>query len=138
MATISLDLRTRILAAYDKGDVTRQQAAERFGVSEGMVKKLLHQRRATGDIADRHRYSGNKPRLRSEHGEALRAAVAEQPDLTLAELKSRLKLGCTPQAIHHVLVALELTYKKRRCMRPSRPAPMSRRRAKFGGKRSPG
>jgi hypothetical protein len=33
MATLSLDLRTRILTAYDKAEATRQQVAERFGVS---------------------------------------------------------------------------------------------------------
>ena len=133
MATLSFELRARILAIYDKGDLTRRQVAERFCVSEGMVKKLLQQRRHTGDIAHRHRFSGNKPRLQQEHGEALREAVAEQPDLTLAELKTRLKLKCTPQAIHHVLAAMKLTYKKRRSMRPSRTAPTSRRRAHSGG-----
>jgi transposase len=133
MATLSLDLRTRILAAYDKCEATRQQVAKRFGVSEGMVKKLLQQRRRTGDIGHRHRFSGNKPRLLQEHGGALRAAVAAHPDLTLGELKARLKLACTPQAIHHVLAAMKLTYKKRLSMRPSRTEPTSRRRAPSGG-----
>lgn len=51
MATISMDLRQRILKAYDRGDVTREQVANRFEVSLAMVKKLLQQRRHTGDIA---------------------------------------------------------------------------------------
>jgi transposase len=134
MATISLDLRSRILAAYDKGDCTRAHVAQRFAVSEGMVKKLLQQRRATGDIADRHYFSGNKPRLREAHGEALLAAVTQKPDRTLAELKAHLKLGCTLQAIHYVLQELDLTYKKRRCMPPSRTAQTSPARGLRGAK----
>jgi transposase-like protein len=38
MATLSLDLRERIVRAYDKGDGTRDEIAQRFDVSLGMVK----------------------------------------------------------------------------------------------------
>ena len=48
MATLSLDLRERILRAYDKGQGTRDEIAKRFDVSLGMVKKLQQQRRDTG------------------------------------------------------------------------------------------
>ena len=51
MTTISMDLRQRILKAYDRGDTTREQVARRFEVSVGMVKKLIQQRRHAGDIA---------------------------------------------------------------------------------------
>jgi transposase len=36
--TLSLDLRERILACYDEGESTREEVAERFRVSLGMVK----------------------------------------------------------------------------------------------------
>jgi len=41
MRTLSLDLRERIVAAYDGQQGTREEVAQRFGVSVGMVKKLL-------------------------------------------------------------------------------------------------
>ena len=66
MATFSSDLRERIVAAYDRGDGT-QQIAERYDVSLGMVKKLLQQRRHTGEIAARHRFSGRKPKITVKH-----------------------------------------------------------------------
>ena len=50
MKTISLDLRERILAAYDADEGTREEVARRFRVSLGMVKKLLQQRRRLGDM----------------------------------------------------------------------------------------
>lgn len=114
MATLSLDLRHRILRAYDRGDATRDQVALRFEVSLGMVKKLLQQRRHTGDIAPRHGHSGRKPVILASHRRALRAALRDKPDLTLEELRSRLGLACTIQAIHYVLLDMGLTYKKRR------------------------
>jgi len=63
MRTTSLDLRERILAAYDNDEGTRPEIAHRFRVSLGMVKKLLQQRRHTGDITPRHRFSGRKPTI---------------------------------------------------------------------------
>jgi transposase len=37
MKTLSLDLRERIVKAYDSGNDTRDSVAARFGVSVGMV-----------------------------------------------------------------------------------------------------
>jgi transposase len=50
MRTISLDLRERILTAYDGDDGTREEVGRRFRVSTGMVKKLLLQRRRKGEM----------------------------------------------------------------------------------------
>ena len=82
MATISVDLRQRILKAYDRGDTTREQVASRFEVSLGMVKKLIQQRRHSGDIAPRHHRSGRKPIILDSHRRELRSLVSKQPDLT--------------------------------------------------------
>jgi hypothetical protein len=38
-----------------------QEIADHYRVSLGMVKKLLQQRKRTGDIGARHAYSGRKP-----------------------------------------------------------------------------
>jgi len=59
--TLSLDLRERILASYDNLEGTRQEIADRYSVSLGMVKKLLQQRRRTGEIGARHAATGAGP-----------------------------------------------------------------------------
>lgn len=114
MATIALDLRQRIVAAYDRGEGTRADIAKRFCVSPGAVAKFLHQRRKTGDLTPRHRFSGRKPKLVAEHRRQLRALLAKKPDATLQEMRAVLRVDCTIQAIHYVLVSMGLTYKKRR------------------------
>lgn len=121
MATISMDLRQRILKAYDRGDTTREQVARRFEVSVGMVKKLIQQRRHAGDIAPRHHRSGRKPLIVDSHRRELRVLLVKQPDLTLEEIRNHLGLECTIQAIHYVLVDMGLTYKKRRSAPPNNP-----------------
>jgi transposase len=115
MKTMSLDLRERIVAAYDAGKTTRQSVAERFRVSLGMVKKLLWQRKRTGDLRARHRFSGRKPMIVEAHRQRMRELLGRRPDMTLAELRSALGLNCTLPAIHYALVRMNLTYKKRHC-----------------------
>lgn len=130
---LSLDLRERIVAAYEAEEGTRAEVARRFKVSVGMVKKLLTQQRRTGDLRARYRFCGRKAKLQPEQGARLKALVQQEPDLTLAEIKERLALSCTLGAIHWVLARLGLTYKKRRSMRPNKTAPTSRKRAGSGG-----
>ena len=111
-----MDLRERIVAAYDRGEGTRMEIAARYNVSLGMVKKLLQQRRRTGDIASRHRFSGAKPKLTAVHQKRLVELVTQCPDMTLAELRDAIGISCTPQAIHYLLLRLGLPLKKRRCV----------------------
>jgi transposase len=133
MATTSLDLRQRIINAYDREEGTRADLAQRFSVSLGLVAKLLHQRRRTGDIAPRHCFSGRKPKLVAEHRRQLRTVLAKKPDATLQELRATLNLDCTIQAIHYVLAAMGLTYKKRRSGRVNKTVRTSPARGGLGG-----
>lgn len=123
MAALSLDLRQRILKAYDRGDATREQVARRFDVSLGMVKKLIQQRRHTGCIGPRHRNSGRKPKILDSHRREMKALLRDKPDLTLGELRDKLGLDCTVQAVHYALLGMGMTYKKRHSGPTSSPAP---------------
>jgi len=125
MKTLSMDLRERILDSYDRGEGTREEVAVRFRVSLGMVKKLLAQRRRTGEIGARHRHSGRKPKLLEVHHRQMRTLLRAKPDLTLEELRVRAELDCA-------LAAMGLTYKKRRCAPASKTGPTSRRRGAGG------
>ena len=133
MRTLSLDLRERIVASYDRRDGTREQIAQRFGVSLGMVKKLLQQRRRTGDITARHRFSGRKALILSAHRQQMRALLGRKPDMTLRELRAALALACTLPAIHYALQKIGLTYKKRHSGPANKAGPTSRGRAGYGG-----
>lgn len=130
--TLSLDLRERILSSYDHEEGTRAQVAHRFRVSLGMVKKLLQQRRRTGDIAPRHRLAGRKPMIVGTHQDRMRVLLAKKSDLTLKELRQATGLSCSLQAIHVVLGKMGLTYKKRPSGPASRTVPTSHGRGAAG------
>jgi len=125
MAMTSMDLRNRILKACDRGDATREQVATRYEVSLGMVKKLLQQRRKTGDIAPRYNRCGRKPMILDSHRREMRLLLSKRPDLTLDEIRAQLGLSCTIQAIHYVLADMGLTYKKRLSVQQSNRGLMS-------------
>jgi transposase len=135
--TLSLDLRERILAAYDKTEGTREEVAERFRVSLGMVKKLLQQRRRIGDVRAQHHRSGRKPRIVASHQHQLRTLLDKKPDLTLKELRMATGLTCTLPAIHYTLAKLGLTYKKRHSAPANKTARISSAPGGCGGERKP-
>ena len=136
MKTLSLDIRTRILACYDERKHTRDAIAKRFCVSLGVVKKLLRQRKATGEIGDLYHRAGRKPTITQAHRREMAAAIRERPDVTLAELRDRLGLGCSLAAIHHALDAMGMTYKKRRSGLASRTETTSGKPVSCGPKKS--
>ena len=115
MRTLSVDLRERILTSYDQKEGTREEIALRYRVSLGMVKKLLQQRRRTGDIRPRHHCAGRKPVIVDTHRRRMRELLGQKPDMTLKELRLAVSLHCTLPAIHYALDKMGLTYKKRRC-----------------------
>ena len=132
MATLSLDLRERIVSAYDRGEGSQPQIAARFSVSLGMVKKLLLQRRKTGSIKSLHHRAGRKKLIVAEHRMAIRQHLKRKPDMTLVELRDALGLSCTLPAIHYVLADMGLTFKKRHSVPPSKTAKTSAKRGDVG------
>ena len=133
MRTLSLDLRERILSSYDNEEGNREEIAHRYRVSLGMVKKLLQQRRHTGEIGARHHRSGRKPMILASHQRQMRSLLAKKPDLTLKELRAAVALECSLPAIHYALEKMGLTYKKRHSGQASKTVPISRERAGRGG-----
>jgi transposase len=133
MRTLSLDLRERILTSYDQAEGTRAKIADRYRVSLGMVKKLLQQRRRTGEIGPGHHRSGRKPLIVDTHHHKMRELLGHKPDMTLRELRQAVALKCSLPAIHYALVKIGLTYKKRRSGPASKTARILRGRGGRGG-----
>jgi transposase len=98
-----------------------------------MVKKLLQQRKRTGQIGARHAYSGRKPLIVQAHDDQMRVLLGQKPDMTLKELREALGLDCSLPAIHYALSDMGLTYKKRHSALASKTARTSHGHAKRGG-----
>src|SRR5690606_34999918 len=103
----------RIIKAFKEGTATRQQIADRFDVSLGLVKKLIQQDRHTGSIESLHHRAGRKRTIAGADEERLLRLVREQPDATLEQLRDRLGIDCHITTIHRALKRLGESYKKK-------------------------
>lgn len=116
MNPYSLDLRQKIVKAYDNREGSQRQLAKRFNVSLAFVQKLLSRYYKEGTIEPLARVNGFPPKLAAYESE-VREIVAENKDDTLAELtqklKQRLGIQFSPSTLHYYLVRLKLTRKKK-------------------------
>lgn len=112
------DLRRRILEAYEQGEGTEAQLAERFRVSVGYVEKIRGQQLRTGKMERVPHHPGRKPLFTEPIRQRLRAWLQQQPDLTLAELQQSLRqqahLGVSRPSLWVVLGKMGLRLKKSR------------------------
>jgi transposase len=128
-APYSQDLRDRVLAAYDRGMKTKQ-IAKLFDVSSAWARRIK-QRRREGGIVSAKPMGGI--RVVKIDLERLRQLVVQQPDATTQELHQRLGCACGESAVGMALRRLNLTFKKRLFMRPSRTGRTSPKSGRTGG-----
>lgn len=117
MQPYSLDLRERVVKAYEQGKGSIAEIAAMFNVGQTFVKKMLRQKRETGDLSAYPHGGGNSPTLSPKHLALLRTKVQNQRDISLIELQALLeteaKLSVHPSTISRALSQLGLGRKKK-------------------------
>jgi transposase len=127
-AAYSQDLRDRVITARDDGMPTKR-VAELFRVSRSWVRRVMQRRREHGQRSPRPRGGATVVKIDLDR---LRQLVDQQPDATVRQLHERLRIQCSVSAVDMALRRMGLSFKKRRCMPPSRIGPMSRHDARSG------
>jgi transposase len=119
-APYSLDLREKLIRAYEQGRGSQRALAQVFGVSRGFVEQLWDRYRSTGEFAPKPHGGGPRARIDGHAEGRLRQWVEEQPDATLEELCTRLqaatRIKVSPSRLCRVLQRLDLPRKKSRSM----------------------
>ena len=124
---LSMDLRSRLLAAVDDG-MSCRGAAARFGVAPSTAIRWHAQRRETGSCAPRPQGGDMRSRRVEERSDDILALWAARKDITLEELRTGLaEMGLTVSVagLHRFFVRRGMTRKKRLAMPSSRTGPMS-------------
>src|SRR5512138_335174 len=140
MKAYSNDLRRRIVETYEGGEHTLAEVADLFSVSLATVKNFLRRHRETGSPDALPHAGGRKPALNDKARQFIRAALQQDNDLTLDELRGRLRakhrLTISRPTMCRLLQALDLPRKKSRSLPLSatprvsnRPAPSTRKRS---------
>lgn len=121
MAAYSLDLRKRVVRAFDRGR-SPTAVAEQFDVSLAWVYRLVQRRRETGSIEPRKQTKFRGRALSSDQEMRLVALITARPDATLAELQHALPTRAALSTLWRTIDRLGLTVKKNRTRRRTAPA----------------
>lgn len=112
----SMDLRERVVRAYQAGEGTQQQIAQRFQVSPSFVQRLLRRQRESGQVAPLPRGGNHLAKIRGEHLALVEQLVSAQPDAYLEELVEQFvqQTGITVSrtTMHRAVKRLRLSTKK--------------------------
>ena len=111
--TYSSDLRERLIAAVTVG-MSRNEAAEVFGVAISTAVKWMQRLRDTGSWEAKPRGGGTSPL--EQHKERILTVVSERPDATLKEILAALRkqgIHTSKSALDRFLARHKITRKKK-------------------------
>jgi transposase len=124
---LSEDLRIRVIVAV-AGGMSRNAAARRFGVSIASAVRWMAAYLQTGQTAAKPRGGDRRSGRIEAQSDLLMQAIAETPDITLAELRQRLieerNEVFAISTIHDFYRRHGVTFKKRRRTPASRTGPL--------------
>ncbi len=124
---LSMDLRTRLLAAIDAG-MSCRAAAARFGVAPSTAIRWQALRRATGSAAPKRQGGDRRSRRVEQRRKDILALWEGCQDITLNELRVQLAgkgLAVAISTLHRFFVRHRITRKKRPATQSSRTVPTS-------------
>jgi transposase len=120
MAAYSLDLRKRVLRAWDSG-LDAESVAAKYEVSRAWVHRLVQRRRETGSIEPRKQTKFRARALSDQQEERLAALIIARPDATLAELREALPTAAGLSTLWRAIDRLGVTVKKNGTRRRTAP-----------------
>lgn len=115
-APLSVDLRQRILDAYQAKEGSQRQLAKRFKVSLSFIRDLMCHHRETGTVQPNPRSGGAVAKLGKAQLPIVEALVKAQPDALLTELCDRFAkqtgIEVSVSTMQRVVSQLRLSTKK--------------------------
>lgn len=115
MKPLSLDLRQRIVQAYEDKEGSQAKLARRFKVSESSVERLIRLKRQTGSLEAKSHAGGFGPRITEGDRERLLADFEQEPDLRQEDIAARLAAegrSVSQPTVSRALKRLGITFKK--------------------------
>jgi transposase len=129
------DLRTRVVTAVAEG-CSRRSAAKRFAVSASSSIRWVELHEETGSVSPRRQERKSRSPL-EPHAAWLLALVAQEPDLTLAEIVQRLwqdrQVATTDSSVDRFFKRHGVSFKKNSARRRAGAARRGRSKAPLEG-----
>ena len=114
MQALSLDLRERIVEAYEAGEGSYEAIAERFSVGPTVVGNFVRQKRDLGTLAPQVHLRGRKAAVSGEKKVELRKRLEGHPDATVLEHRDALGIKCSEKTMWQTMRKMGWRFKKSR------------------------
>lgn len=124
---LSMDLRSRLLAAVD-GGMSCRAAAARFGVAPSTAIRWQAQRRTTGEVAPKPQGGDMRSRRVEQRADDILGIWEARKDISLVELRlalAEMGLAVSVAGLHRFFARRGMTRKKRLAMPSSKTGPIS-------------
>lgn len=119
MKAYSIDLRQKVINAYNNQEGSQRKLATRFSVSLTFIQKLLKRYRSNATVEPKAHGGGNTGKLSSEQMAIVVTLLEEDNDAILVELCSRLEertgVLVSRATMGRITQKLNLTRKKKHC-----------------------
>ena len=116
-AAYSIDIREKILSAWQNKEGTQRELATRFKVSLSFISEFFRQYRETGEIAPKPQGGDRRSLIKGKDEELLKKIVTEQNDMYLREIQEALKnqteIEVSISSLSRTLKRLDLRRKKK-------------------------
>jgi transposase len=116
MAAYSLDLREKILTAWQNKENSQRELAKRFKVSLSFVRDFLRRYRETNEIGAKPQGGDRRSKIKGKEEELVKTMVAEQNDIYLREIQEKLQechgIKVSVSTLSRTLKRLDLGRKK--------------------------
>ena len=117
---LSMDMREKIVQAYEKSLWKVSEIARMFGVDPHSVRRFVARYNERGDLTP-DPTPGRTPILNDENLEIIKKIVLQKPDGTLSEHRDEFEkqtgISVTYVTIHNACKKLDLRFKKKASMR---------------------
>jgi transposase len=141
MSPLSLDLRTRIIQAWQAEKLRVPELAARFVVGTATVKRLIARFRETGSVEPRPHGGGQLPKIAAEKLPRVQRLLEANPDWSIEELTAEYnrleRAGVSRSTMVRAVARLGFTRKKSPSLPRNATPNALRPGAKASSKRSP-
>jgi transposase len=117
-APYSLDLRRKVILAYEKEEGSQKEIAEQFGIGYRTLKEWLLLKKITGDVKPKeHIHRGPLPVIDKKGLLFIKKLVENKPDILISEIRelyaTKFKVSLLQSMVSNAFKKLNLRRKKK-------------------------